>query len=616
MTLDDGTLNSRPDNTPRLSTATKARLKRMIDEDRPLPSEYKGVLFADGRAPEFVWPGKPDRVSPPVHSLDRCEVHGIPRFPSSPRHQLYPGDEPNSWRNRLIRGDNLLALAAVREGPLQKEISAAGGIKLIYIDPPFAAGHDYPVTLAIGQGSDGRERARVRGLAYRDSWQAGTAQYLTMIYERLLLMRDVLADDGCIFLHCDWHISAPLRLIMDEIFGADNFVNEIVWYYYNKISAASRCLPRGHDTILFYSKSGHHILNDVRLPRKNPVRQLVRKSVDGVLKNARDSHGKLIYQVSHDRKLSDVWKIPQLQPASAHWTGFSTQKHHDLLARILSLASRPGDLVADFFCGSGTLPVVAERMNRYWIAADKGQLAIHLTRNRLLEGEALSGKRPREEEGVPPRPFEVLSVGPARPPQISFPAADMERPIQAELKFEAVTSGLSVTVRLTGYHVEAVAITAGYGIADKDHTPGRAGELIIEESRLVRIRRSPHGRISRDVLTCDWSDWIDYWAVDFAYGGEETDPGTDPGSGRKSVHGPIAGSDSAEGALPAGRPFHADWNAFRTRKRRSLALESAPISYPRRGRYAIAVMAADIFGNQTIAVREVDVAGGRLVAGR
>ena len=315
MTLDDGTLNSRPDNTPRLSTATKARLKRMIDEDRPLPSEYKGVLFADGRAPEFVWPGKPDRVSPPVHSLDRCEVHGIPRFPSSPRHQLYPGDEPNSWRNRLIRGDNLLALAAVREGPLQKEISAAGGIKLIYIDPPFAAGHDYPVTLAIGQGSDGRERARVRGLAYRDSWQAGTAQYLTMIYERLLLMRDVLADDGCIFLHCDWHISAPLRLIMDEIFGADNFVNEIVWYYYNKISAASRCLPRGHDTILFYSKSGHHILNDVRLPRKNPVRQLVRKSVDGVLKNARDSHGKLIYQVSHDRKLSDVWKIPQLQPA-------------------------------------------------------------------------------------------------------------------------------------------------------------------------------------------------------------------------------------------------------------------------------------------------------------
>lgn len=228
MTLDDGTLNSRPDNTPRLSTATKARLKRMIDEDRPLPSEYKGVLFADGPAPEFVWPGKPDRVSPPVHSLDRCEVHGIPRFPSSPRHQLYPGDEPNSWRNRLIRGDNLLALAAVREGPLQKEISAAGGIKLIYIDPPFAAGNDYSVTLAIGQGPDGRERARVRGLAYRDSWQAGTAQYLTMIYERLLLMRDVLADDGCIFIHCDWHISAPLRLIMDEIFGADNFVNEIV----------------------------------------------------------------------------------------------------------------------------------------------------------------------------------------------------------------------------------------------------------------------------------------------------------------------------------------------------------------------------------------------------
>ncbi len=143
-------------------------------------------------------------------------------------------------------------------------------------------------------------------------------------------------------------------------------------------------MPRAHDDILVYSKSANYTFNELRRLRKKPIKQLKRVMVDGVLKNAKDENGHVIYRVVKDKKMDDVWKIPCMQPASKEWTGFPTQKHHDLLERIIKIGSNEGDLVADFFCGSGTTLLVADKLNRRWIGSDISEYSIYLTRKRLL----------------------------------------------------------------------------------------------------------------------------------------------------------------------------------------------------------------------------------------
>ena len=172
-------------------------------------------------------------------------------------------------------------------------------------------------------------------------------------------------------------------MILDEIFGGERFINNIVWYYYNKYSAGKKNLPRAHDDILVYSKTSNYVLNKIRLPREKPRKQLKRENVNGVLKNAKDENGKVIYRIVKDKKLDDVWRIPCLQPASKEWTGFPTQKHHDLIDRIIMLGSNERDLIADFFCGSGTTLLSAERLNRRWIGCDLSKYSLHLTLDRF-----------------------------------------------------------------------------------------------------------------------------------------------------------------------------------------------------------------------------------------
>jgi hypothetical protein len=290
--------------------------------------------------------------------------------------EQYPPNKPAGgrelWRNRLILGDNLPALQALLP-------EFRGQVQLIYIDPPFDAGSDFSLSLR----QPGPGGGVIRGVAYRDRWGRGAHSYLHLMYERLLLLRELLAESGGLFLHCDWRSSAPLRLMLDEVFGRERFVNEIVWHYYNKYSGGKGCLPRAHDTILLYGKSERFTVNPLRLPREAPIRQLRRQAVDGVLKNVKGPDGRVLYRVVTDRKADDVWDLPQMQPASLQWTGYGTQKHHDLLARILALASRPGDLVADLFCGSGTTLTVAQELGRRWIGCDLGLPALHVTRRRL-----------------------------------------------------------------------------------------------------------------------------------------------------------------------------------------------------------------------------------------
>ena len=276
----------------------------------------------------------------------------------------------DDWKNQLFWGENLAVLYFLLNNFEEK-------IDLIYIDPPFYSGVNYQINIEEN-GTD------YDTIAYFDHWNKDLDSYLQMLYERIILFKKLLSNTGLIFIHLDWHASHYVKLIMDEVFGRSNFVNNIVWYYYNKYSAGKKSLPRAHDDILVYSKSKKYTFNEIRIPRKKARKQLKRQMVNGVLKNAKDENGHVIYRTVTDKKMDDVWKIPCMQPASKEWTGFPNQKHHELLERIIKLGSNEGDLIADFFSGSGTTLLTAERLNRRWIGCDISEYSIYLTCKRLI----------------------------------------------------------------------------------------------------------------------------------------------------------------------------------------------------------------------------------------
>jgi len=284
----------------------------------------------------------------------------------------FPSSEETSKQTRknlLFWGDNLDVAYY-----LLTNFEAA--IDLIYIDPPFFSGSNYSISISEGDNT-------YDSIAYHDYWNKDIDSYLQMLFDRISIFKKLLSKKGLIFIHLDWHASHYVKILLDEIFGKNRFINEIVWYYYNKYSAGKKSLPRAHDNILVYSKSSNFTFNEQRIPRKKPIKQLKREMVNGVLKNAKDADGHVIYRTVTDKKLDDVWKIPCLQPASKEWTGFPTQKHHDLLERIIKIGSNEGDLVADFFCGSGTTLAVADKLNRRWIGCDTSEFSIYLTRRRI-----------------------------------------------------------------------------------------------------------------------------------------------------------------------------------------------------------------------------------------
>jgi adenine specific DNA methylase Mod len=313
---------------------------------------------------DLIWnhKGESKNTTPPV------EFHSF---------RTVNGFKESNWSNKLFWGDNLDVLRFL-------VTQFKNSIDLIYIDPPFFTGSNYHFKIA----EDGED---VESIAYRDHWNNDLDSYLQMLYERVVLLKKLLSKKGLIFIHLDWHASHYVRIILDEVFGSNRFVNAIVWYYYNKYSAGKKALPRAHDDILVYSNSDEYELNEVRIPREKPVKQLKRVMVDGVLKNAKDKDGHVIYRIVKDKKMDDVWRIPCLQPASKEWTGFPTQKHHDLLERIIKIGSNEGDVIADFFCGTGTTLLMAEKLNRRWIGSDISKYAINLCSNRLNKLASDSG---------------------------------------------------------------------------------------------------------------------------------------------------------------------------------------------------------------------------------
>lgn len=301
------------------------------------------------------------------------------------------GDGANGgWANRLIYGDNLHAMAALLAGD-EDTPSLRGGVDLIYIDPPFDSKADYRTRVQL-PGTEIEQRPTViEQFAYSDTWSNGTASYLQMIVPRLVLMRELLAETGSIFVHLDWHVGAYVRIAMDEIFGTRAFTNEIIWWYYNKMQGNVNCFPRNHDTILHYRKGRQFTFNAQKELRDKPIQQIKRvwSKEKGSIVNAKDEQGRVVYQESTHRTIDDVWRLSMLQPADRTQNlGFDTQKPESLLERVILSSTEENGVVADFNGGSGTTAAVAEKLGRRWITSDIGKPACMIMRKRLIDQDA------------------------------------------------------------------------------------------------------------------------------------------------------------------------------------------------------------------------------------
>ncbi|NMA95745.1 MAG: site-specific DNA-methyltransferase [Clostridiales bacterium] len=264
-------------------------------------------------------------------------------------------------------------------------------VQLIYMDPPFFTGQDFKFRQPIGtKGWSGDRKHSISHIAYTD--KEDRDDFLNMMTEILTLAHKLLTDEGCLYLHIDYRLSAYMRIILDDIFGVDNFLNEIIWHYRTG-GRAKRYFSRKHDNILFYRKSKGYYFNieAVGIPRgadrKNNMKQ--GKDANGRVFWSIKSNGKE-YRYYEDDKVypSDVWDdIPHLHQQNPERTGYDTQKPEKLLERIILSSSRPGDIVVDFFAGSGTTLSVAQRLGRHWLGIDSSIFSLHTCRKRLLNNK-------------------------------------------------------------------------------------------------------------------------------------------------------------------------------------------------------------------------------------
>jgi DNA modification methylase len=724
-----------------LSEADQRDLITLLQQGKPLPEKYRFILFEDKREVELVWNGKTRDVCSTVLPFQTLEHVDEPRTETKAQGELFDsrGRQQKGWTNKLIWGDNKLVLSSLKAGALRQQIEDAGGLKLIYIDPPFDVGADFSMDVEIGDETFHKEPNLLEQIAYRDTWGRGADSFIAMLYERLILMHDLLAKDGAIFLHCDWRVSYFIRFALDEIFGRRNFLNEIVWHYYNKMQGNIGRFASNHDIIFSYRKGERYDFTSLREEREKPKTQQKRvwDPATKSLKQARGPDGELLYYEDTHRTLDDVWRLPYLMPADRkEKLGFPTQKPERLIERVIESSSRPGELVADFFVGSGTTAAVAEKLGRRWVCTDLGKFGIHTTRKRLI-----GVQRELKAAQKPFRAFEVLNLGRYErqaylnvggrltPAQRVQALAQRERefrelilrayrapglagadgaPAQDEffhgarngrlvvigpinlpvgrlfveevitacrkrgatradiLAFEfemglfpavleeakgkgldlapkyipaevfdkrAVDRGqvmfhdvsfveaaprydnrkkLSVKVELTDFSVYYTQGAAEAAIAAmKD---GKS-EVICEQGQLYKVSKDKTGVVSKERLTKHWTDWVDYWAVDFDYASRREIIKVAVGTGLSGV-GSLPGMEPPQGelAMPqfeerwtGGYIFENEWQSFRTKQSRDLELVTAEHTYDRPGRYTVAVKVIDIFGNDTMTLVPVNV---------
>ncbi|NLE94022.1 MAG: site-specific DNA-methyltransferase [Chloroflexi bacterium] len=373
---------------------------------------------------ELIWEGKYDEygnrrevdVAGAALPLQRIETVDEPRSRSQVQGLLFEPQKAHrdDFRNRLIWGDNKLVMAS-----LLNEFK--GKVDLIYIDPPFDVGADFRMSLPVGEGDYEvtKEQSTIEMVAYRDIWGRGTDSYINMMSERFFLMKDLLSSKGNIVVHVDYRVVSMIRLVMDDIFGSNNFKNELIWHYHSG-GIPQRFFPRKHDTLLWYSRTDDYYFdeNGAVEPRNICLECGTILEKWNNLKKNTDSDGRVfrtiksagkIYKYYDDEPalVPDVWLgINHIQQKDPERSGYSTQKPEKLLTRIIDSLSPANGLVADFFCGSGTSGAVAEKLGRRWIMADLGRFAIHTSRKRLIEVQ-----RSLHAEHAPYRSFDVYNLG-------------------------------------------------------------------------------------------------------------------------------------------------------------------------------------------------------------
>ncbi|MBV6505659.1 MAG: hypothetical protein ILNGONEN_01223 [Syntrophorhabdaceae bacterium] len=640
---------------------------------------------------ELLWEGKykdgkknaPVRIALPFQTIETVNESAADRNRNL---DLFASGRETDWRNRLIWGDKKYVLSSLLP-------EFAGKVNLIYIDPPFDTGADFSFTATIPDHPDTEEDETtsfvkqpsiIEQKAYRDTWGRGLDSYLQWFYETAVLLRDLLADDGSIYVHLDWRLSHYCKSVLDEVFGYDGFLNEIIWKRRtNTVKAITKSFSVIHDSIFIYTKNINNYQFKIQYgdyppeyferfkyeDKRGKYRwQVMATYSEERLKNLQDedrvrfSKGSKypeFKQYLHElkgRPIENIWDdINMINAMSNERVGYATQKPEALLERIVKASSNESDLVLDCFCGSGTTAAVAEKLNRRWIACDLGRFAIHTTRKRLL--------------GIPNvKPFVVQNLGKYerqawQAAEFASPEDQREReiryrkfilelyhaePVHGHTWLHGLKSGRMVHVGavdapVTLADVKAIAAEIWRAVGKGKDSPQEAGvdvlgwEFAFELNELARqvaaearvdirfkkIPREvlekraveqgdihffelaalsvdlkskrkgaqpnaptvatlklkdfipPHDDVPQEVLKAitHWSQWIDYWAIDWNYKGDT---------------------------------FHNEWQSYRTRKGNDFVLETSR-AYEKSGTYNIVIKVIDILGNDTTKTVQVEV---------
>ena len=737
-------------------------ITKLLEAGKPLPDKFRFLLFEDKREVELVWNGKSSEVSNIVLPFQVIEQVDEPRAEKDTRLQMTlfdldaRGRQLKGWTNKLIWGDNKLILSSLKNGPLREEIEKQGGLKLIYIDPPFDVGADFSMDIEIGGDTFTKKPNILEEIAYRDTWGRGADSFISMIYERLILMRDLLHEEGSIYVHMGPNVASSVEAVIREMFGSTGASATITW---KRVTAHGDSQRWGitHDAILWRTKNERYIwnpqhepysdeylsrftlktadgrayqLDNITSPNPRPnmmyewrgcspptmgwryeLATMERLFTEGKIEMPKKAGGRprlrRFLDVSKGVPVGSVWvDIAPVNSQAKEDTRYATQKPETLIQRILKASSKEGDLVADFFCGSGTAAAVAEKLGRKWIVSDLGKFAIHTTRKRLIDVQRqlkAAGKNYRAFEilnlgkyehqhyiGVNPNLREaeqqkqleekeaafldlilrayraektegfatfhgkkggrLVAVGPVNLPvtrlfveevilecrkkhitRVDILGFEFEMGLFPNVLDEARAKGIDIApkyipaevfdkraveknqvvfhdvsfievrphVKKNSVAVELTDFSVFYSqdsIAAAEATlKDKANKIVVEKGQIVKVSKDAHGIVSRERLTKTWTDWIDYWAVDFNFE-----------SKREIIRVKNEDSGGWEERWTGDYIFENEWQSFRTKKDRTLELTSV-FQECEPGRRKLAVKVVDIFGTDTMSIVEVTV---------
>jgi len=609
---------------------------------------------------ELIWEGKykdgkkttPVRIALPFQTIETINESAQQR--QTALNLSTTGQSESEWRNRLIWGDKKYVLPSLLP-------EFAGKVNLIYIDPPFNVGSDFSFTATIADNPETEEDESAQFVkqpsiieqkAYRDTWGKGLDSYMQWFYETALLLKELLTDDGSIYVHLDWHIGHYVKTVLDEVFGYENFLNEIAWSYFAFKRKTAKKFPMKHDSIMSWTNSNTYTWNTQFKPHKEEYLKRWKKDSNGRLYrddvNPTKGGTRVIYLDELEGDIVDsVWDdISPVNPVANEKTNYATQKPEALLERIIKASSNEEDLVLDCFGGSGTTVAVSEKLNRRWITCDLGRFAIHTTRKRLLGIDNV-------------KPFIVQNLGKYERQQwMEAEFENTENRLQQEKSYKHFIIDLYHAKSLDGYtwlhgakagrlvHVgnveapvtvddikatirefwkltgkEKAAQTNGVDFLGWDFAfdvNETAKQFAAENKVNVSFKKIPREVLEKKaveqgdikfyelaslsvktkaekkkcIITLDnfiippddvpqevqgkithWSQWIDYWAVDWNYRDDT---------------------------------FHNEWQSYRTKQNAKIEL-TATNKYEQTGKYTVLVKVIDILGNDTTKAIQITV---------